>query len=173
LEALEARAEEISRAIEEMDEEQGGEDGLLFEAKTEKGKLTAKSIKDRLKDIKADKTADEERAALNSCLMLIEREKEASAAVKDAKTALDTKTVKHYAKLNDVEIKELVVEDKWFAILQADVAGELDRVSQALTGRVKLLTERYAMPLPKLAESVKALQAKVDAHLERMGFVWN
>jgi len=52
LETLEAKAEEIARAIEEMDEEHGGEDGLLFEAKTDKGKLTAKSVKDRLKDIR-------------------------------------------------------------------------------------------------------------------------
>ena len=173
LEALEAKAEEIVRGIEEMDEEQGGEDGLLFEAKTEKGKLTAKSVKDRLKDIRGDKTADEERGALNACLKLIEEEKIAADAVKAAKTALDTKAVKHYAKLTDAEIKLLVVEGKWLATLQADVAGELDRVSQALTGRVKLLTERYATTLPKLAESGEALQAKVDAHLQRMGFAWN
>lgn len=172
-EALEAKAEEISRAIEEMDEEQGGEDGLLFEAKTEKGKLTAKSVKDRLKEIRGDKTADEERLALNACLKLIEQEKQAADAAKDAKIALDTKTVQHYAKLSDAEIKLLVVEDKWLATLQADVAGEVDRVSQALTGRVKLLTERYATPLPKLVESVEALQAKLDAHLKRMGFAWN
>jgi type I restriction enzyme M protein len=64
LEVLEAKVEEAARALEEMDEEHGGEDGLLFEAKTDKGKLTAKSVKDRLKDIKGDKTADEERVAL-------------------------------------------------------------------------------------------------------------
>jgi type I restriction enzyme M protein len=173
LEALETKAEEIARAIEEMDQEFGGEDGMLFEAKTEKGRLTAKSVKDRLKDIKGDKAADEERAALNACLKLIEQEKVAADAAKEAKTALDTKTVKHYAKLTDAEIKLLIVEDKWLATMQADVAGELDRVSQSLTGRVKLLTERYAAPLPRLAESVEALHAKVDAHLKRMGFAWN
>lgn len=173
LEALEAKAEEVGRLLEEMDEEQGGEDGLLFEAKTEKGKLTAKSVKDRLKDIKVDKAADEERKALNACLKLIEQEKEAADAVQDAKIALDKETVKRYAKLTDAEIKLLVVEDKWLATLQADVAGELDRVSQSLTGRVKLLTERYAAPLPKLVESVQALQTKADAHLKRMGFAWN
>lgn len=170
LDVLEAKAEEIARALEEMDGEQGGEDGLLFEAKTEKGKLTAKSVKERLTDIKDDKTAIEERAALKACLKLIEQEKEAAGAAKEAKTALDTKTVKHYAKLTDAEIKQLVVEDKWLATLQADVTAELDRVSQTLTGRVKLLTERYATPLPNLAQSVEALRTKVDAHLKRMGF---
>jgi type I restriction enzyme M protein len=39
-----------------------------------------------------------------------------------------------------------------------------------LTGRVKLLTERYATPLPKLAAESEALSARVEAHLKRMGF---
>jgi type I restriction enzyme M protein len=173
LETLEAKAEEIARAMEEMDEEHGGEDGMLFEAKTDKGKLTAKSVKDRLKDMKGDKTADEERAALNACLKLIEQEKEAADAMKEAKTELDTKTVKQYAKLTDADTKLLLVENKWLATLQADVASELDRVSQNLTGRVKLLTERYATPLPKLAADAEALSVKVDGHLKRMGFAWS
>ena len=60
--------------------------------------------------------------------------------------------------------------DKWLARVQADVAAEVDRVSQALAGRVKLLAERYATPLPRLAEDLEALSAKVAAHLTRMGF---
>lgn len=173
LEALEAKAEDIARAIEEMDEEHGGEDGLLFEGKTEKGKLTAKSVRNRLKDIELDETADEERAMLKACHKLLTQHKQANDAAKAAKTTLDKNTVKQYAKLTDEEAKQLLVEDKWLASLQEDIAGEIDRVSQALTGRVKLLTERYATPLPKLATNVEALSAKVEAHLKKMGFVWN
>jgi type I restriction enzyme M protein len=172
LEALEAKVEELDRAIEELEEEQGGEGGLLAEAKTDKDKLTIKSVKERLKDIKADKSAEakEERAALTECLKLMEREREAADAAKAAKLALDTKTVKQYAKLTDAELRQLLIEDKWFAQLQADVTSELDRVSQNLTGRIKLLTERYVVPLPQLVADVEALSAKVDAHLKRMGF---
>jgi type I restriction enzyme M protein len=43
-------------------------------------------------------------------------------------------------------------------------------VSQALAGRVKVLAERYATPLPKLTEDLEVLSAKVAAHLKRMGF---
>lgn len=107
LEALEAKAEEFARAIEEMDEEHGGEDGLLFEAKTDKGKLSAKSVKDRLRDIKGDKTTVDEQAQLKACLDLIEKEKEASDAAKEAKVALDTKTLKQYTKLTEAESKQL------------------------------------------------------------------
>jgi len=66
-----------------------------------------------------------------------------------------------------------VVNDKWLATLALDVQTELDRVSQALTGRVKQLADRYATPLPKLTEEVAALSAKVDEHLKKMGAVWN
>jgi type I restriction enzyme M protein len=170
LEKLESAAEEAARAIEELDEEHGGEEGLLAEAKTDKGKLTAASVKARLKDIKYDPDAAEERKLVQHCLDLIEKEAEASRAAREAKAARDHKTVAKYAKLTDAEVKALVVEDKWLARIEADVRGELDRVSQAITGRVKLLTERYATPLPKLATNVEALSAKANAHLKGMGF---
>jgi hypothetical protein len=34
------------------------------------------------------------------------------------------------------------------------VQGELDRVSQTLTGRIRELAERYATPLPQLTDEV-------------------
>ena len=64
------------------------------------------------------------------------------------------------------------VADKWLAALAAEVQNELNRVSLALTGRVKELAERYAAPLPELSEDVEVLSGKVDAHLKRMGFAW-
>jgi type I restriction enzyme M protein len=169
LEELEAKAEDAARAIEEMDEEHGVEGGLLFEAKTDKGKLTAKSVKERLKDIKNDKDADDERKALKDCLDLIDKVKESDDAAKKAKGALDLKVVQKYPKLTDEEAKSLLVEAKWLAALQTTIDGELDRAGQALTGRVSLLTERYVFPMPDLTARVEALSAKVDAHLKRMG----
>jgi type I restriction enzyme M protein len=64
------------------------------------------------------------------------------------------------------------VHDKWLAALRAGVQAELGRVSSALTGRVRELAERYEQPLPALEQQAEALQAKVNAHLERMGFAW-
>jgi len=53
------------------------------------------------------------------------------------------------------------------------VQGELDRVSQTLTGRIRELAERYATPLPQLTDEVAMLAARVDEHLKKMGAVWN
>lgn len=168
---LEAKRDAISHELEELDEEQGGEDGPLAEGKTDKGKLTAASVKARIKAIKHDLDADEERQALEQCLALIEREAESNKKVKAAQKVLNTKVLNHYAQLSEDELKILVVDDKWLAALQADVQTELDRVSQALSGRVRQLAERYASPLPKLITEVEALAAKVNAHLANMGFV--
>jgi type I restriction enzyme M protein len=170
LEALQAKAEEAARAVEELDEEHGGEDGLLAEAKTDKGKLTAKSVKDRARDIRTDKDAGDERAMLKACAAAIEAAAAADAAVKAAQLALDTAVVAQYAKLSEEQVKALLVADKWLAQVRGDVAAEVDRVSQALAGRVKVLAERYATPLPKLSEDLEVLSARVAAHLGRMGF---
>jgi type I restriction enzyme M protein len=41
---------------------------------------------------------------------------------------------------------------------------------ETLTGRIRQLAERYAMPLPQLESEVAALAAKVVGHLAQMGF---
>jgi len=122
---------------------------------------------------KGDKEALDERKLLETYAGLIEQDAVAGKKMKDAQKALDARVLAKYGYLSAAEIKTLVVEDKWLAALAASVQGELDRVSQALTGRVKVLAERYASPLPKLAEEVETLAARVEGHLKRMGFVWN
>ncbi len=167
---LETERDAITRQMEELDEEHGGEDGLLAEARNDKGKLTKVSVAARLKDIKNDADGAEERKQLNAYLTLIEQESAASKKVKDAQKQLDAKVAAQYAKLSADDIQTLVVDDKWLTTLAADVQTELDRVSQALTGRIKQLAERYAEPLPQLAAEVAMLNAKVEAHLMKMGF---
>ncbi|SOE81030.1 type I restriction enzyme M protein [Caballeronia arationis] len=173
IEQFEADRDAVTRQMEELDEEHGGEEGLLSEAKTEKGKLNKISVKARLAEIKADRDAADERKMLNDYLELIEQEAAANKKVKDAQKALDAKVISQYGKLTEADVKTLVAEDKWLAILATDVQTELDRVSEALTGRIKELADRYATPLPKLTDEVEALSARVDEHLKKMGVAWN
>lgn len=172
IEQLEAERDAIGRQMEEMDEEHGGEEGLLAEAKNDKGKLTKASVKARLTEIKHDQEAQDDRKVLSAYAVLIEQEAAAGKKVKEAQKELAAKVLAKYGKLSEPEIKTLVVEDKWLTTLAASVQSELDRVSQALTGRIRQLAERYAIPLPKLAGEVETLSARVDEHLKKMGFVW-
>jgi type I restriction enzyme M protein len=170
---LEAEVAAIEEAMEEMAEEHGGEEGLLEEAKNEKDKLTKASVGARLKDIKDDADEADECKVLNEYLALIEKEAVTSAKAKEAQDVLSAKVATQYGKLTEAEIKTLVVDDKWLASLAADVQSELDRVSQALTSRIKQLAERYATPLPKLNDEIRTLAARVDEHLKKMGAVWS
>jgi type I restriction enzyme M protein len=127
----------------------------------------------RLKEIGGDADDADERKALEHYAALLDQEAGAKAQVKAAQEALETRIAAKYGELAAAEIKSLVVDDKWLAKLDADVHSELDRVSQALTGRIRQLADRYAIPLPALASEVDALAARVGAHLKAMGALWN
>ena len=171
IEKLESEVAAIAQAMEEMAEEHSGEEGLLEEAKNDKDKLTKASVTERLKEIKGDADSADERKVLKEYLALIEKEAATSAKVKAAQEALLTKVATLYGKLTEDEIQSLVVDDKWLATIAAAMQGELDRVSQTLTGRIRQLAERYATPMPKLNGEVATLAARVDEHLKKMGAV--
>jgi type I restriction enzyme M protein len=172
IEKLEAARVAITNRLEELVEEYGDEGGLLEEAKNEKGKITKASVKVRLKDIFGDPDAIDEQVMLNEYLDLLEQETEASKKIKDAQKTLDSKVAARYNMLSEDEVKTLVIEDKWLTTIASDVQTELNRISQALTGRIKELADRYATPLSKLTAEVEELSSKVEAHLQKMGFVW-
>ncbi|MBZ0168650.1 hypothetical protein MELA_00299 [Candidatus Methylomirabilis lanthanidiphila] len=137
----------------------------------EKGKISKKAVAARLKEIGHDAEDAEERNALENYAALLDKQASAKSRLRTAQDALEAKVAAKYGKLTETEIKTLVVEDKWLAQLAADVQSELDRVSQALTDRIRQLADRYATPLPQLTEDVRILAARVDEHLKKMGAV--
>jgi len=173
--SLEAELAGIEQQLDEKREEQSGEEGLLaevIEGEGEKQKITAKAVKARLKDIGHDPDYADEVKALKEYEALLDAQADTKVKLKAAREDLDAKLHAKYPTLTEDEIKTLVVDDKWFATLAAAVQGELDRVSQTLTGRIRQLAERYATPLPQLTDEVATLAARVDGHLEKMGAVW-
>jgi type I restriction enzyme M protein len=129
-------------------------------------------LKARLKDFGRDPEYADERQALEAYAALLDQQAEAKARLKTAQDDLEAKLDAKYPTLTEADIQTLVVDDKWLATLAAAVQGELDRVSQTLTGRIRQLAERYATPLPQLTDEVAALAARVDGHLKTMGAVW-
>ena len=163
---LEAKIESLSSQMTELEEEHGGEEGFYAELeRVNKGNVTA-----RPKEIKGDHEAEDEARALNAWLKLSNEETAKKKAIKEADAALDAKALAKYPTLSEDEVKTLVVEDKWLAALDAAIRGEMDRISQALTLRVKELAERYETPMPRLVVHVTELEQAVSRHLERMGF---
>jgi type I restriction enzyme M protein len=172
IEALEGEVSVIDQQIEDLKEEHGGEGGPLEEVVDEKGKIPKKAVVARLQEIGGDSEYAEERKALEKYAELLDQQADVKDRLKAAQDALEATLATKYGKLTETEIKTLVVEDKWLAQLAADVQSELDRVSQALTGRIRQLAERYATPLPQLMEELETLAARVGEHLKKMGAVW-
>jgi type I restriction enzyme M protein len=172
VEAQEAAVAAATQQLEELAEEHSGEDGLLAEALNDKGKLTKASASARLKEIRSDAEAKDEAKLLKQYLELVEQESAAGDQLKEAQEALTAAFFARYPKLSEDDIKSLVVDDKWLTAVGTALQGELDRVSQTLTSRIRQLAERYATPLPALVDEVEALAAKVDGHLKKMGAAW-
>jgi type I restriction enzyme M protein len=169
---LTADQERIVQQLDEIKEEHSGEEGLLADVQDEKGNISKGAVTARLKGIKHERDAADEREVLEAYAALLEVHAEAGRRVKEAQKALDEKVVIKYGHLTEDEVKVLVVDDKWLATLTTEVANELERVSQILTGRIKELTERYVTPLPQIVRYVETLSAKVNAHLRKMGIAW-
>ncbi len=168
IDGLAAVLESVDAQLAELEEEHGGEDGAFAEL----DKVNKASVTARLKEIKGDREALGEVAVLNEWLKLNEKQAELKKRVKETEAKLDALVLAKYLKLTAAEIKALVVDDKWLAALDKAIHGEMDRISQALTQRVKELAERYETPLPQAASRVAELEQAVNRHLERMGFSW-
>ena len=151
-----------------MEEEHGGEEGAFAEL----DKVNKTAVAARLKEIKGDKDMKDEATVLNGWSKLNKEEAELKKRIKEAEVILDGQAYAKYPKLTESEIKTLVVDDKWLAALDTAIHSEVDRVSQQLTQRVKELAERYETPLPQVLDCVAKTEAKVNRHLETMGFAW-
>jgi type I restriction enzyme M protein len=155
LSAAEAKLEELSSIY-------GGQDMLLSDISNDKGEFTKKAVADALKETEE---TDEEYAPLMEVLNAIEAEATAKKFAKD----LDAEVIAKYGRLTEVEIKQIVVDDKWIAAVKTVVEAELARVAGALVSRLQQLQRRYGHTAPTLETSASELSARVHEHLKSMG----
>jgi type I restriction enzyme M protein len=168
IERLSGELEQARDALLALEEEHSGDEGAFAEL----DKINKAAVAARLREIKGDKEAAEEAAALGAWLQIAEHEGDWKKQLKDAEGALDSAAYARYPKLAEAEVKALVVDDKWMGCVDDHLCGEMERVSQYLTARVRALAERYETRLPEMSANVAGLENKVEAHLKRMGFAW-
>lgn len=180
IEQLEAGKEEISAKLAELEEEHSGEEGVFADLEKVNKASVAALLKTDKQQFKTINKSNEEYAALKErikvCeeyLKLVDELAEVNKKIKEATADLEGKVIARYKTLTEDEIKQLVVDDKWMATIERSVKSEMERISQRLTQRIKDLAARYETPLPQQTSEVADLEAKVSAHLEKMGFVWN
>lgn len=168
IEELQAKLDSTSSELESFIEEHSGEEGLLEEAKTDAGSVTKTSVNARIKATD-DK---EELEVLTACKKLIEEEAASKKAFKTAIETLDVEVFKKYPQLSVEEIKDIVLNKKWFAVWMNDLTDEVERVTASLANRIKTLEERYDQPLGEINSEVRELESSVEEHLKAMGLSW-
>ncbi|EAZ83047.1 type I restriction-modification system subunit M [Algoriphagus machipongonensis] len=168
---LEAKKEALAAEIVELEEEHGAEEGLFAEL----DKVNKGEAQKRIKAIQKEKDADlaDELEALQQYVKLHTDLTAINKEIKTTEQQLDDGLYAKYPTLTENEIKTLVVDDKWLKTMETALKGEIDQISQRLTNRIKELSDRYDTPLPTLVTETASLEATVNEHLAKMGFVWN
>ena len=165
IDKLHAEMETATASLTELEEEHSGDDAVFtgFDA------INAANVKDRIREIGQDAEGGDERDVLKQWLKLSDQISADKKRLKAAEAELDALAYAKYPDLSEADIKAVVIDDKWMAHLATKVQGELARVSQTLTGRIRELAERYDTPLPRLTDEVAVLSARVERHLKKMG----
>lgn len=149
--------------------EEHGTDGYLDEDNFSDGKLSDNGVKKRIKTLDSEKDAEE-----LSILWLYLKRKEDIAdikrVIKATKYELLIKLIDKYKNLSKGEIKELVIEKKWYATLSLRLDEEMQHVNQNLQHQISALSNRYAQTLSEIDEELNLLEDKVKEHLLEMGF---
>ena len=168
LNQLQAELDDASQKLETFIEENSGEDGLLEEAKNDKGNIIKKGLTDRIKE-----TSDvEELEALKKCLAMLNAQSSSKSAVKKATDELNQLVFEKIPNIPEAEMKDLIINDKWFSKIKAQIIEEIERTTQQLANRVKTLEERYSETLLDLNNDVKKYNDLVEGHLKKMGLSW-
>lgn len=164
--------DETQSRLDELVEEQTGDDGYLTEFLNDKDKVDAKKVAAKIKALKKNDSESEEYAVLYEFADLTEKVKKYAKIVKELLTALDEMVRAKYTELTDEEIKELLVNRKWYYTIFDGIKALYVTTSHNMANRISELAERYEETLPALEEQTADYEAKVKSHLERMGFKW-
>lgn len=168
LDDLVTKQEFASQELSEYLGEHAVEEGLLWDVVDDE-KTNAARVKARLKTAKAEHADKDELEALAHAVKLFVAEAASKKAVKDAAAALEQLALAKYGKLSVKDIKALVVDDKWAAMIERRIDGEVAKLGQVLVSRLHELASRYESTLGALEAEASELGAAMSTYLAAMG----
>ena len=163
---------EVQSALDTLVEEQAGEYGIFNDCLQDKNKIDTKAVTAKFKFLKKTDPDGQEYRLIQKYKELYKKWKEQTKEVAALYDALEASVRTRYASLTIKEIKDLLVEKKWYASIFAGIQALYDAASHNMANHVAELAERYQDTLPQLEHNVRMCEAKVRHHLEKMGFTW-
>lgn len=145
---------------------------MLSDCYNAKDRLDSKLVAAKLKKLIEDAPESDEHCLLKQYFKLVDKIKEQNRALKKLTAVLDQHLKEKYKVLTVEEIKELLVNKKWYDSIFDGIDTLYVAISHNITDRIMELAERYENTLPTLSALVDDYEVRVKSHLERMGFVW-
>lgn len=143
-------------------------------AYTEKKTVTRGSIAWALEEARrvapVPEAYGEDHRELAAALALAKKAEESARLVREMERELDEKARERYAYLTDEEMMHLLVDKKWHQDIGRGIDDLYAGIFHQLADRIVELAERYGDTLPHLIGQAEECMAKVERHLERMGF---
>ena len=164
--------DETQSKLDEWIEENTGDDGFLREYLNDKDAIDAKAVRAKMKELEKAAPDSEEYKILFTYTDLSTKVKKYSKIVKDLNIALDEEEKRKYAELTVDEVKELLVNHKWYYTIFDGIAALYSATSHNMANRISELVDRYKSTLSSIEKEIAVYETKVRSHLERMGFAW-
>ena len=172
VEDIELIISDLQAQADEFEDERTGADGVLADCLNDKNNLDQKAVKEKLKKLKTEESGGEDFKQLKEYSNLLAKIKEHNKTLKELSALLEQHLKAQYAVLTEDEIKELLVNKKWYYSIYDGIDALYTSISHNLSARITELAERYENTLPELEKEVAEYETKVKAHLKQMGFAW-
>lgn len=171
IEKAEEKLSQTESEFEEFIENNSDENGYFTDYMGDDEKIDSKKITSRVKLLtKEKKTQNEEYKILNNYVVYESSIKSQKKHITELKKVLDDNCRNRYETFTDEEIKDLLVNRKWYKAIDDGIQNLYITVANHLTKRIVELYERYENTLSELNTKLAEEEKEVAAHLAQMGF---
>lgn len=171
IEKAEEKLSQTESEFEEFIENNSDESGYFTDYMGDDEKIDSKKITSRVKLLtKEKKTQNEEYKVLNNYVDYESSIKSQKKHITELKKVLDDNCRNRYETFTDAEIKDLLVNRKWYKAIDDGIQNLYVTVANHLTKRIVELYERYENTLSELNTKLAEEEKVVFGHLTQMGF---
>ena len=150
----------IENELDEIIQENSDENGIFSDF----DKINKTTVSQKINEIKEDKN-QEDLLILRKYLLKYEELSKIKSKYKIDSSELNKKSFKHVTQLQENEIKNIIIEKKWFLEIEKKIIKNLNKKILLFVSEVKNLSERYSISLSELENNIDIISQEVDNNL--------
>ena len=150
----------IENELDEIIQENSDENGIFSDF----DKINKTTVSQKINEIKEDKN-QEDLLILRKYLLKYEELSKIKSKYKIDSSELNKKSFKYVTQLQENEIKNIIIEKKWFLEIEKKIIKNLNKKILVFVSEVKNLSERYSISLSELENNIDIISQEVDNNL--------